>query len=149
MTELEYEKLASVNVSPSDNPASLPASMFSVSFVSMSVEYLVTSFLNIVTSYFPSSSLACYEATFVRALALQHTCDGKLTIGNLKKDVTRYSTDIETNETLNMEAGREAGLSEGETFTLANFSYSNSVIVQRMFHYLSTNDFIRITVRFL
>ena len=31
MTELEYEKLASVNVSPSDNPASLPASMFSVS----------------------------------------------------------------------------------------------------------------------
>ena len=45
MTELEYEKLASVNVSPSDNPASLPASMFSVSFVSMSVEYLVTFFL--------------------------------------------------------------------------------------------------------
>ena len=105
--------------------------------------------LNLVTSYFPSSSMACYEATFVLALALQHTYDGKLTIGNLKKDVTRYSTDIETNQTLNMEAGREAGLSEGETFTLANFSYSNSVIVQRMFHYLSTNDFIGITVRFL
>ena len=41
MTELEYEKLASVNISPSDNPASLPASMFSVSFVSMSSNILL------------------------------------------------------------------------------------------------------------
>ena len=52
----------------------------------------------------------------------------------------------DVNETLNMEAGREARLSEGDTFTLANFSYSNSVIVQRMFHHLSSTDFIGITV---
>ena len=45
-----------------------------------------------------------------------------------------------------MEAGREAGLSEGERFTLANFSYSNIVIVQKMFHHLSSTDFIGITV---
>ena len=30
MAALEYVKLASVNVSPSDSPASLPASLFSV-----------------------------------------------------------------------------------------------------------------------
>ena len=38
--------------------------------------------------------------------------------------------EIKDSESLNMEAGRESGLSEGERFTLANFSYSNSVIVQ-------------------
>ena len=58
-----------------------------------------------------------------------------------------YNEDIETDAVLNKEAGREAGLSEGERFTLANFSYSNSVIVQRMFHHLSSTDFIEITVR--
>ena len=66
-----------------------------------------------------------------------------------EKHVHLYSfiKDIETDTALNMEAGRQAGLSEGERFTLANFSYSNSLIVQRMFHHLSSTDFIAITVR--
>ena len=41
----------------------------------------------------------------------------------------------------------QAGLEEGERFTLANFSYSNSVILHRMFHHISSTNFISITVR--
>ena len=52
----------------------------------------------------------------------------------------------DSNQTLNREAGKQAGLEEGENFTLANFSYSNSAILQRMFHHISSTDFLGITV---
>ena len=45
-----------------------------------------------------------------------------------------------------MEAAQKAGLSDGETFTLADFSYANSVVAERMFHYLDNTDFLGITV---
>ena len=48
-----------------------------------------------------------------------------------------------------MEAARQAGLSDEETFTLANFSYSNSIIAEKMFHHLNDTDFLGITVRCL
>ena len=56
--------------------------------------------------------------------------------------------ELRNDSKLNMEAAREAGLPEGEEFTLANFSYSNSVIVQRVFHYLNNTNFQGITVSF-
>ena len=56
--------------------------------------------------------------------------------------------ELRNDSKLNMEAAREAGLPEGEEFTLANFSYSNSVIVQRVFHYLNNTNFKGITVSF-
>ena len=57
-----------------------------------------------------------------------------------------FLLDLIRNQTLNREAGREAGLSEGETFTLANFTYSNFAILQRMFHHISSTDFHGINV---
>ena len=56
--------------------------------------------------------------------------------------------DLRDDYVLNMEAAKQAGLSDGETFTLANFSYSNSIIVERMFHHLNNTDFLGITVRY-
>ena len=57
-----------------------------------------------------------------------------------------FFSDLLKNQTFSQEAARQAGLAEGENFTLANFSYSNSVILQRMFHHISSTDFLGITV---
>jgi len=56
------------------------------------------------------------------------------------------NTDLKENQTLNMAAAQEAGLPLGENFTLANFSYVNSVVVERMFHHLRNPGFLGITV---
>jgi len=45
-----------------------------------------------------------------------------------------------------MAAAQEAGLLPGEDFTLANFSYANSVVAERMFHHLENPGFLGITV---
>ena len=107
----------------------------------------INSHLGIKNLTFSNPEL-CYEATQTFARALHNTSLGKVFQNYLRYVVHCISTfaDIETDTALNMEAGRQAGLSEGEKFTLANFSYSNSVIVQRMFHHLSSTDFIGITV---
>ena len=56
------------------------------------------------------------------------------------------NTDFKENQTLNMAAAQEAGLPPGENFTLANFSYVNSVVVERMFHHLKNPGFLGISV---
>ena len=57
-----------------------------------------------------------------------------------------YNADLVNNQTLNEEAARQASLPDGETFTLANFSYTNSAIVGRMLYHLINTDFLGITV---
>ena len=54
--------------------------------------------------------------------------------------------DFKEIQTLNMVAAQEAGLPPGEDFTLANFSYANSVVVERMFHHLKNPGFLGISV---
>lgn len=58
----------------------------------------------------------------------------------------QYPLDLQNNETLNKEAAQEAGLSDEEIFSLANFTYSNSPIVRRMYYHLNNTDFLGITV---
>lgn len=57
-----------------------------------------------------------------------------------------FSLDLRKNRALNEEAAREAGLDDGEMFTLANFSYSNFAIVQQMYHHLRSTDYLGINV---
>ena len=45
-----------------------------------------------------------------------------------------------------MEAAKQSGLSEGEDFTMANFTYANSAVVSRMFEHLKNTMFLGITV---
>lgn len=55
-------------------------------------------------------------------------------------------SDLRNNQTLNKEAAQEAGLPDGEIFSLANFTYSNSAIVKNMFYHLNNTEFQGITV---
>lgn len=55
-------------------------------------------------------------------------------------------TDLKVNQTLNREAGEQSGLLEGEEFSLANFTYSNSAVLRRMVHNLNKTNFLGITV---
>ena len=56
--------------------------------------------------------------------------------------------ELHDDQLLNMEAAHVAGLPDGEPFTLGNFSYSNSVVVQRMFQHLNSSDFLGISVSY-
>ena len=47
---------------------------------------------------------------------------------------------------LNREAAKLSGLPEGETFTMANFTYANSAVVSRMFTHLQNTAFPGISV---
>ena len=47
---------------------------------------------------------------------------------------------------LNREAAELSGLPEGETFTMANFTYANSAVVSRMFTHLQNTSFPGISV---
>ena len=58
----------------------------------------------------------------------------------------QYFTDFADNETLNREAAEQSGLSEGENFTMANFTYSTSVVVSRMFEHINNTMFPGISV---
>jgi gamma-aminobutyric acid type B receptor len=69
----------------------------------------------------------CHEATLTFAYSLNKTI-----------------TDLADNF-LNREAAEESGLPEGETFTMANFTYANSAVVSRMFEHLQSTMFHGIT----
>lgn len=56
------------------------------------------------------------------------------------------TSDISSDRRLSQKAAKEAGMSEGEVFTLAKFSYANSAIVKRMFKHLNNTDFLGVTV---
>ena len=55
-------------------------------------------------------------------------------------------SELAKNETLNREAARQSGLSDGETFTMANFTYNNSVVVSRMFKHIENTTFAGLSV---
>ena len=55
-------------------------------------------------------------------------------------------SELAENETLNREAARLSGLSDGETFTMANFTYANSVVVSQMFEHMENTMFRGISV---
>ena len=55
-------------------------------------------------------------------------------------------TDLIKNSTFNREAAEMSDLSEGENFTMANFTYNNSAVVSRMFTHLQNTSFPGITV---
>ena len=57
-----------------------------------------------------------------------------------------YHTDLAENETLNREAADQSNLPEGETFTMANFTYANAAVVLRMFEHLQNIVFPGISV---
>ena len=55
-------------------------------------------------------------------------------------------TDLNENSTLNREAAEQNHLLKGENFTMANFTYKNSVVVSRMFEHLENTMFDGISV---
>ena len=55
-------------------------------------------------------------------------------------------TDLNENSTLNREAAEQNHLLEGENFTMANFTYNNSVVVSRMFEHLENTMFNGVSV---
>ena len=57
-----------------------------------------------------------------------------------------YYTDLRENSTLNREAAELSDLPEGETFTMAKFTYANSAVVSRMFEHLQSTSFPGISV---
>ena len=56
------------------------------------------------------------------------------------------NSELAENETLNREAARLSGLSDEENFTMANFTYANSVVVSRMFEHMENTMFRGISV---
>ena len=123
----------------------------------------------LIGDVFPSVAPACHEATLTLALALHQTSEGSpcfhykifvesrntcfmnitLSTGkviNYKVYYYYFLTDLKTDSALNREAGKQAGLEEEDRFTLANFSYSNTAILQRMAYHLNQTDFLGITV---
>jgi gamma-aminobutyric acid type B receptor len=70
------------------------------------------------------------QETFLYAY---HCHEGMLTLAYA---LNKTIADLAENETLNREAAEESGLPEGETFTMANFTYANSAVVSRMFEHL-------------
>ena len=57
-----------------------------------------------------------------------------------------YYADLIENDMLNREAAKQSGLPEGETFTMAKFTYNNSAVVSRMFTHLQNTSFLGISV---
>ena len=57
-----------------------------------------------------------------------------------------FVSDLAGNETLNREAAELSGLPEGDNFTMANFSYANSVVLSQMLHHLENTMFLGISV---
>ena len=55
-------------------------------------------------------------------------------------------SELAENETLNREAARLSGLSDGETFTMANFTYANSAVVPRIYEHMENTMFQGIAV---
>ena len=56
------------------------------------------------------------------------------------------ASELAENETLNREAAEESHLPDGETFTMANFTYANSAVVSRIFEHLQNTMFPGISV---
>lgn len=54
--------------------------------------------------------------------------------------------ELNENQALNAEAAQVSDLLDGEQFTLDNLTYSNSVIVNRVFQHLDRTDFLGISV---
>ena len=57
-----------------------------------------------------------------------------------------HHTDLIENGTFNREAAELSDLTEGENFTMANFTYNNSAVVSQMFTHLQNTSFPGITV---
>ena len=56
-------------------------------------------------------------------------------------------TDLRTNRELNQEAAQlNEDIADGENFTMANFTYSNSVVVSQMFQHLQNTSFPGLSV---
>ena len=51
------------------------------------------------------------------------------------------------NDTLNAAAAAISGLPNGESFTMSQFDYSNSVVLNRMFYHLTKTNFLGLSVR--
>ena len=60
--------------------------------------------------------------------------------------ISLFLTELGEDNSLNMAAKELSDLSSGETFTLDQFQYPNSVVADRMFEHLSTSNFLGITV---
>ena len=100
----------------------------------------------IVTNYLDNAE-QCHEATLAFAYALHNTSNGKPYMTGVPSTTLNFLSylDFKENQTLNMVAAQEADLPPGD-FTLANFSYVNSVVAERMFHHLKNPGFLGITV---
>lgn len=98
----------------------------------------------------PSYAEICYEATFTLAFALQNVIEGNDPVVSIVWDFTctwlLIHLDLETDPIFNEEAAQESGLSDEEVFTLANFTYSNTAILKRMYYHINNTDFLGITV---
>lgn len=57
-----------------------------------------------------------------------------------------FCPELKTNMTLNAEAAEHSGLSKGMPFKLNYLSYTDSVVVKRMFQHLDEIDFLGISV---
>ena len=55
-------------------------------------------------------------------------------------------SDLAEDEELNREAADQSDLPEGETFTMANFTYANSAVVTRMFEHINNTPFQGLSV---
>lgn len=97
---------------------------------------------------FPLYSEICYEATFTLAFALQNVIEGKWSTCVYGLEFYRVTShvELETDSIFNKEAAQQSGLSDGEVFTLENFTYSNSAILERMYYHINNTDFLGITV---
>lgn len=96
-------------------------------------------------------SYACHEGTLAFAYALNKTIAGKcLKYVSILYDcytiIIITHADLMDNSTLNREAAELSGLPDGETFTMANFTYANSAVVSRMFEHLQNTSFPGISV---
>ena len=94
-------------------------------------------------------SYNCHEATIAFAYALNKTIEGKYSI--VKHWYYDYMymythADLIKNDTVNSKAAKESGLPEGANFTMADFTYANSVVVSRMFTHLQNTSFPGISV---
>lgn len=104
--------------------------------------------LDAIGERFPFYSEICYEATFTLAFALQNVIKGNnpvVFMGIIQGYILTY-VELETDPLFNKEAAQLSGLSDGEVFTLDNFTYSNSAILKRMYYHINNTDFLGITV---
>ena len=96
-------------------------------------------------------SYNCHEATIAFAYALNKTIEGKYSIVKhwyygYMYNIMYTHADLIENDTVNSKAAKESGLPEGANFTMADFTYANSVVVSRMFTHLQTTSFPGISV---